>query len=104
MNKLLAVVAFSLIVDTASAQSVIVRPFSSVYVSPFNYRPYIIVVPGRKISKRNNNAPSTKPAFAPHGFKVPNNTPQGHGLPGNTPQNYRLPSRTPQNYRLPGSK
>ncbi|SVE35532.1 uncharacterized protein METZ01_LOCUS488386, partial [marine metagenome] len=46
MNKLLSVVAFSLIViNTSSAQSVIVRPFSSVYVSPFNYRTYIIVVP-----------------------------------------------------------
>ena len=104
MNKLLAVVAFSLIVDTASAQSVIVRSFNPVYVSPFNYRPYIIVIPLGKISKRNHNTPSTKPAFAPHGFKVPSNTPHGHRIPSNTPQNYRLPSRTPQNYRLPGSR
>ena len=104
MNKLLAVVAFSLIVDTASAQSVIVRSFNSVYVSQFNYRPYIIVVPLGKISKRTHNTPSTTPAFAPHGFKVPSNTPQGHRIPSNTPQNYRLPSRTPQNYRLPGSR
>ena len=104
MYKLLAVVAFSFIVNTAPAQSVIVRPFSSVYVSPFNYRPYIIVVPSRSISKRTHNVPSTKPAFAPHGFKVPNNIPQGHNTPSRTPQNYRLPSRTPQNYRLPGSK
>jgi hypothetical protein len=104
MNKLLAIVAFSLIVNTASAQSVIVRPFSSVYVSPFNYRPYIIVVPSLSITKRSHNVLSTKPAFVPHGFKVPNNTPHGHNTPSRTPQNYRLPSRTPQNYRLPGSK
>ena len=104
MNKLLAVVAFSLIVDTASAQSVVVRSFNSVYVSQFNYRPYIIVIPLGKISKRTHNIPSTKPAFAPHGFKVPSNTPQGHRIPSNTPHNYRLPSRTPQNYRLPGSR
>ncbi len=104
MNRLLAITVFSVLISSASAQSVVVRQLNSVYVSPFNYRPYIIVLPSRSISKRSHNVPSTKPAFAPHGFKVPNNTPQGHNTPSRTPQNYRLPSRTPQNYRLPGSK
>jgi hypothetical protein len=104
MNRLLAIAVFSLLIGSASAQSVVVRQLNSLYVSPFNYRPYIVVLPSRSISKRSHNIPSTKPAFAPHVFKVPNNLPQGRNTPSRTPQNYRLPSRTPLNYRLPGAK
>ena len=78
MNRILAIAAFGLIVDTASAQSVY-----------DNFKP-LRFVPLSTIYNSNTILPR---------YSKPNNT-----APSYTQFNYRLPAKTQFNYRLPRNR
>ena len=88
MNRILAIAAFSLIVDAASAQSVY-----------NNFKP-LRFVPLRTIYNSN----TTPPRYVKPSYTAPRYTQFNYRLPAKTQFNYRLPAKTQFNYRLPGRR
>ena len=103
MSKILAIVAFSLIVDTASAQLVSVRPHRNIKGTYIGDRYYFDrqTKPSITTWATGRKPRATTPQF---NYRLPTVTQFNHRLPTVNQFNYRLPAVTQFNYRLPGKK